>query len=152
MPGEPKPEHGMPPRWGSPPLLEEGGWEKTKSARKDGLSSVMALLPLREQVRAPSTLGSHIKSPLLAAANDQPMECIPPPCSQRAQSGEGNAMSLTPQRTWARVPSTLASNGVATLVDFPPHACKGHEVARGVCCQGRQWLHAPLLMVRGDWC
>jgi hypothetical protein len=27
MPGEPKPEHGMPPRWHSPPSLVEGGWE-----------------------------------------------------------------------------------------------------------------------------
>jgi hypothetical protein len=47
MPGEPELEHGMPPRRRSPPSLVEGGWEKTKSARKDGSSLVMALLPLR---------------------------------------------------------------------------------------------------------
>jgi hypothetical protein len=47
MPGEPKPEHGMPPRQHSPPSLVEGGWEKTKLARKDGPSLVMALPPLR---------------------------------------------------------------------------------------------------------
>jgi hypothetical protein len=29
-------------------------------------------------------------------------------------------MALTPQRTWARVPSTLASNHAAALVEFPP--------------------------------
>ena len=47
MPGESKPEHGMPPRRCSPPLLVEDGWEKTKLARKDGPSLVMALPPLR---------------------------------------------------------------------------------------------------------
>jgi hypothetical protein len=41
------PKHGMPPcRRRSPPSLVEGGWEKTESAREDGPSSVMALLPL----------------------------------------------------------------------------------------------------------
>ncbi len=40
-------------------------------------------------------------------------------------------MALTPQRTWARVPSTLASDHVAALMDFPPpclqraQSCKG---------------------------
>jgi hypothetical protein len=29
-------------------------------------------------------------------------------------------MALTPQRTWVRVPSTLASDRAAALVDFPP--------------------------------
>ncbi len=47
MPGESKPEHGMPPRRRSPPSLVEGEWEKTKSTIKDGPNLVMALPPLR---------------------------------------------------------------------------------------------------------
>jgi hypothetical protein len=47
MRGELKPEHSTPPRQRSPPLLVEGGWEKTKLARKDGPSSVVALPFLR---------------------------------------------------------------------------------------------------------
>jgi hypothetical protein len=78
---------------------------------------------------------------------------LSPPCSQTEQSGEGNVMVLTPQRTWVRVPSTLANNHAAALVDFPPpNDCKGHKVARGVCHWGHQQLHAPLLVVRRDWC
>jgi hypothetical protein len=81
MPGEPKPEHSMLPRQSSPPLLVEGGWEKTKLARKDVPSSVMALPPLMQWARVPLTLGNCIKLPLLAAVNDQPAEYIPLPCS-----------------------------------------------------------------------
>ena len=33
----------------------------------------------------------------------------------------------------------------------PPHACEGHEVARGRCCWGRRWHRAPLLVVGGDF-
>ncbi len=49
MPVEPEPEHGMPPRRCSPPLLAlvKGVWENPKLARKDGPSSMVALLPLR---------------------------------------------------------------------------------------------------------
>ena len=71
------------------------------------------------------SLGDRVESPLLVAADDLPTEYIPPQCLQRAQSGEGNAiplpclqraligegnaMVLTPQRIWARVPSTHLS-------------------------------------------
>jgi hypothetical protein len=40
-------------------------------------------------------------------------------------------MALTPQRTWARVPSTLASNPAATLVDFPPSCLQRAQSCKG---------------------
>jgi hypothetical protein len=40
-------------------------------------------------------------------------------------------MVLMPQRTWARVPSTLASNRAAALVDFPPPCLPRAQSGKG---------------------
>jgi hypothetical protein len=67
MPGEPKPEHGMPPRRRSPPSLV-GEREMIELARKDGPSLVMAVQPLWYRARAPLNPGKCVKLPLSAAA------------------------------------------------------------------------------------
>jgi hypothetical protein len=40
-------------------------------------------------------------------------------------------MALTPQRTWARVPSTLASDCAAALVEFPPPCLQRAQSGKG---------------------
>jgi hypothetical protein len=40
-------------------------------------------------------------------------------------------MALMPQRTWVRVPSTLASNRVAAFVDFPPPCLQRAKSGKG---------------------
>jgi hypothetical protein len=51
-----------------------------------------------------------------------------------AQSGEGNEMALMPLRIWARVPSTLASNCAALLVDIPLPCSRSAQGGKGALC------------------
>jgi hypothetical protein len=72
---------------------------------------------LGDLVRACASSPSYwIESPPTTAYNIEPSENSPPPCSQKTRRSKGNMMVLTPQRRWARVPSTHPSGTVGPLV------------------------------------
>jgi len=75
---------------------------------------------MREQPIRRWPSGDWIESPPPTAYNVEPSGNIPPPCLQKTRRGEGNMMVLTPQRRWARVPSTHPSGMVRPLEPRAP--------------------------------
>jgi hypothetical protein len=75
---------------------------------------------MREQPIQRWPSGDWIESPPPTAYNVEPSGNIPPPCLQKTRRGKGNMMALTPQMTWAWVPTTHTSGHRTRLVYNPP--------------------------------